>query len=93
MCKKGGASDASVLRLFARLPDDAAKVEALAAAGLRRDAQRVAARVSAGGIGGGGGMGTGGGASGGGGGEDLLGRLQQGVLSFGRGLVGGGGGR
>ena len=92
MCRKGGASDASVLRLFARLPDDAAKVEALAAAGMRRDAQRVAARVS-GGIGGGGWIGDAGGGASGGGGEDLLGRLQQGVLSFGRGLVGGGSGR
>ena len=97
MCRRGGAPEAAVLRLFARLPDDAAKVEALASAGLRRDAARVAARLGAlgGSSGGGGGNGGGGSSSTGGGSsgqnaDDLFGRLQQGVLSFGRGLVGGG---
>ena len=88
MCRRGGAPEAAVLRLFERLPEDAAKVEALAASGLRREAARVAARLGA--IGGAGG-GSGGGAGGSGqNAEDLLGRLQQGVLSLGRGLVGGG---
>ena len=83
MCRRAGAPDAVVLRLFSRFPDDAAKVEALASAGLRRDAARVAARLGE--IGGGGGNAGSSNQNA----EDLLGRL-QGVLSFGRGLVGGG---
>ena len=90
MCRRGGAPEAAVLRLFARLPDDAAKVEALASAGLRRDAARVAARLGALGGSSGGGGGNGGGGSSGQNADDLFGRLQQGVLNFGRGLVGGG---
>lgn len=91
LARRHGAPESVLVRLLGRLPDDAAKVEAFGAAGLKREAARVAERVRSFGVGGGGGGGGGGSSSSQGAAEELMGRL-QGVLSFGRGLVGGGGG-